>query len=324
MKPSNLFLVSLICISLFSCNKNDNNDDNPPATSREWFKLKTITGNSLRNGSYYSNYSINIIIDSANNKIVFKEYTTSTSSKDSSVDTYTYNSQYQLELYEQVSSYDRLYISRMQFLRNADGQLTKVLSEYKNGLMATSEGTFKYDKRGDTTFITFLDSARKHPEGYPDAQDFYQVGLLNNRVVSSISYNIKSAYGNSDSSVTKYEYDALENLIRSTYQTGKATPEVYTYQRESQAAKELQKFILQLGGDVAWFSRAKMFDISGYIGDNGEFLMGNVLQSIKKDNVAYSTYTNEFDLNGNLIKTEFPPTITSSSTYSTTEEYLYW
>lgn len=316
MKRSYFFLFSLIGLLLLSCNKSDNNDDNPPAPAREWFKLKTIIGNTLRDGSYYSKDSTSIIIDSTNNKIIFKRYASYPSTE-----TYTYNSNYKLELYEKVSTYDRLYISRMQFVRNADGQLTKVLSEYKNSLLASSEGTFKYDKRGDTTFITFLDSAQKHPQGYPDAQDFYQVGFLNDRVVSRRVYPIKST-GNPDSSVTKYEYDASGGLISSTYQA-KATPVVYTYQRESQAAKELQKFMAQWGGDVVWFSRAKLFSFLGNIGDDDEYLMGNVLQSIKRNNVAYRTYTNEFDFIGNLKKTSFQNT-TLTATYTMIDEYRYW
>jgi hypothetical protein len=315
--------IYCVLFSLFvlfvSCNKNDNDNDNPPPATREWFKLKTITGISLQNGNPYRNDSTSIIIDSANNKIIFKRYD---SYKDTSTETYTYNSKYQLELYEHVDTYDRLYISRMQFVRNADGQLTKVLSEYKNSLMATSEGTFRYDKRGDTTFITFLDSAQKHPQGYPDAQDYYQVALVGNRAVYSKEYSIKST-GNSDSTVNKFEYDAAGNLISLTYQYGKSTPVVYTYQRGTETAKELQKFIEQWGGDVIWFSRAKLFSFLGYIGSDGAYLTGNVLQSIKKNNAPYRTYTNEFELNGNLKKTTYQLT-TLSATYTYSDEYKYW
>jgi hypothetical protein len=321
MKHNYFFLLGLIGMLFFSCNKNDDNNDdnNPPAIAREWFKLKTITGISLRNANPYRSDSTSIIIDSANNKIIFKRYD---SYKDTSTETYTYNSKYQLELYEHVDTYDRLYISRMQFVRNADGQLTKVLSEYKNSLMATSEGTFKYDKRGDTTFITFLDSAKKHPEGYPDAQDYDQVALVDNRVAYSKNYSIKSA-GNSDSTVNKYEYDAAGNLISITSQFGKSTPIVYTYQRGSETARELQKFIEQWGGDVVWFSRAKLFSFLGYIGSDDAYLTGNVLQSIKRNNVTDRTYTNEFELNGNLKKTTYQLTI-PSATYTYSDEYKYW
>lgn len=316
MKRSYLFLLGLVGILFFSCNKNDdNNDDNdPPATPREWFKLKTILNTRVSSGSSTYRDSTDIQIDSVKNKIVFKQY-----GQDTSTEVYTYNSKYQLELYEHIDTYDRLYISRMQFVRNADGQLTKVLSEYKNSLIATSEGTVKYDKRGDTTFITFLDSVRKHPQGYPDAQDYYQVALINDRIVYSKDYAIKST-GQSDSSIDKFEYDAAGNLTSDTYQNSKSTPVVYTYQWGGEQLKDLQKFMTQWTGDLVWFSRAKLFFFTstGY----GNSLAGNVLQSIKKDNVAYMSFTNGFDANGNLSSISYK-NVGGAVSYTYTKQYKY-
>lgn len=95
--------------------------------------MNTIIQNTVRNGNFSSNDSTSIIIDSTNNKIVLKGYTTYIGDKDTSVETFTYNSNYQLVLYEHADTYDQFFITRMQFVRDADGRLTKVLSEYKDG-----------------------------------------------------------------------------------------------------------------------------------------------------------------------------------------------
>jgi YD repeat-containing protein len=319
MKSNFFYLCSLICILLISCNKNDSDNDTPPVTTRDWFKLKTKLMTSTRNGSPYSNDSTSIEIDSVNNKIVFKRIGIYSGTKDTTVDTYTYNSNNQLVLYEHVTDYYELYISRMQFVRDANGQVTKVLSEYKNGLMASSEGSVKYDKRGDTTFITYLDSAKKHKQNYYDGQDYYQVGLLGNRIVYSKSYSL-STPGKLDSSQNKYEYDAAGNLTTVTSRYNTTTPVAYSYQRGSEQPKDLQKFMAQWGGDLAWFTRVKLFYFSGFIG-NDYHVEGNVLQSIKKDNAAYRSYTNGFDANGNLSSITFQ-TITSA-TFTTTQQYKY-
>ena len=118
------------------------------------------------------------------------------------------------------------------FVRDADGKVSKVLSQYHDGKMASSEGLVKYDKRGDTTFVTFLDSARKHPDIYRDAQDFYQAGIVNDKVVYYKDYGWAPGY--LDSTQTKYEYDAAGNLTTETYQYNNNTPVLYTYQRTSE------------------------------------------------------------------------------------------
>jgi hypothetical protein len=320
MKSIFFIFSSLICVLLFSCNKNDDdNNDNPPATTREWFKLKTKLRTTTRNGSFASSDSIDIVIDSVNNKIIFKQYGVGVSWKDSSTETFSYDSKYRLVLYEHVDTYSELYISRMEFVRDANGQVTKVLSGYKNGLMTTSEGALKYDKRGDTTFITYLDSAKKHPQGYPDAQDFYQVALLNNRVVYTKRYPIQNV--RTDSAIDKYEYDAAGSLISDTYQSGTSTPVVYTYQRGTESPTALHKFMEQWTGDLGWFYRSKLFFFNDFVGTDNN-IAGNVLQSIKRNNVAYISYTNGFDASGNLSSVSYQ-TITGVGTYTTTEQYKY-
>lgn len=302
--------LALMGLSVFfiSCNKNDDNNDdnndNPPANSRDWFKLKTFMSSSTyNNGSkYYYRDSTEITIDSANNKLVFRNYGSRTTSgnaiySDSSVETYTYDGQNKLALYEKVSNYDRLYISRMEFVRDASGKLIKVLSAYKNGLMPTSEGTVKYDKRGDTTLVTFLDSARKHPDIYRDAQDFFQAGIVNDKVVYYKDYGWAPGY--LDSTQTKYEYDAAGNLTTETYQYSNSTPVAYTYQRGSETPKELQKFLSQWAGDLFWFSRYKLFGFRWYL-ETVNANTGNVLLAKKQGNTTVTAYTNTFDTGANL------------------------
>src|SRR5689334_19002135 len=116
MKSIYLALMGLFLL-VISCNKNDDdNNDNPPANSntRDWFKLKTVVYSSIANGSSYNNSdSTEIVIDSVNNKIVFRSYGIQGVNKDTSVETYTYDGQNKLVLYEKISNYNRLYISRM-------------------------------------------------------------------------------------------------------------------------------------------------------------------------------------------------------------------
>ena len=321
--------IYCVLFSLFvlfvSCNKNDddNKDNDPPVTTREWFKLNTIIQNTVRNGNFSSNDSTSIIIDSTNNKIVLKGYTP-TIYKDTSVETFTYNSNYQLVLYEHADTYDQFFITRMQFVRDADGRLTKVLSEYKDGLMASSEGICKYDKRGDTTLITFIDSARKHRYGYSDAQDYYQVALLNNNRIAYYKRYSMGTPGKLDSSLEKFEYDATGNLITETDYDYKTTPVVYSYQRGSETPKELQKFIEQWVGDLVWFRRSKLVNYLSEIGYSNA-IVGNALQSIKKDNVAYQSFTNGFDMNGNLNSITYQTTAGGSipATHIVTQKFKY-
>lgn len=303
-----------------SCNKN--NDNNPASTGRDWFKLKTVLGSSLYNGTTLTHSdSTSIEIDSFHNKIILKEYSTNSGSKDTSIETYTYDNSYKLVLYEHVDTYNYLYISRMEFVRDANGQVIKVLSGYKNSLLANSEGTCKYEKRGDTTLITYLDSTKKHTQGYPDAQDYYQVALLNDKIAYYKSFVIKSA-GYLDTSVVKLEYDASGSLIADTEQYGRSTPVVYTYQRGSESPKELQKFVAQLAGDLIWFNRTKLFSFS-YIVNYSYALTGNVLQSIKKDNAGYLSFTNGFDGSGNLSSVSYQTTTGSGAKYTIIDQYKY-
>lgn len=319
-----------LSVLIISCNKNDDNNDdnNPPANTRDWFKFKTFMySSSYSNGSkYYNRDSTEITIDSTNNKLVFRNYSSRTTSgnaiySDSSVETYTYDGQNKLVLYEKTSNYDQLYINRMEFVRDASGKLVKVLSAYKNGLMSTSEGTVSYDKRGDTTFVTFLDSTRKHKDIYRDAQDFYQAGIVNDRVVYYKSYGWAPGY--LDSAQTKYEYDAAGNLTTETYQYNNNTPTVYTYQRGTETPKELQKFLSQWANDLLWFRRYKLFDF-GYYFETVNAYTGNVLLTKKQGSSTVRSYTNTFDANANLGSVAWQAYAGSFyGTMSYTEKYFY-
>jgi hypothetical protein len=237
---------------------------------------------------------------------------------DTSLETFTYNSQNQLVLYEKVDTYDYLYINRMEFVRDGNGKVTKVLSDYGHGLKPTSEGLVNYDKRGDTTFITFIDSTAKHPQGYPDAQDFYLVGLVNDKVVYYKSYGMQTP-GKLDSTLYKYEYDAAGNITTETYQIRANPPVVYTYQRGSETPKELQKFLSQWAGDLLWFRRAKLFNFSGHLATVNT-VAGNVLASKKQGSAIITSYTNAFDINGNLGLVVWQAT--SGGSVPTTNTYL--
>ncbi|MBO9204151.1 MULTISPECIES: hypothetical protein [Niastella] len=328
-----LIFSGVISLLLFSCHKIDlgNNDNINDATKikaslftpvRSWFKLRSIAGTSkyARSSTIYKD-SADIAIDSVNNKIVIKRYY-GTNYSDSATETYSYNSDYQLTLYECTKNYDQLYISRMEFQRDSIGQVTKVVSGYQNSLIATSEGPVTYVKRGDTTFITYLDSAKKHLQSYYDGQDFYTVALLNGKLIARTDFPIYNKQ--SDTSQFKYEYDGAGNLVTYTQQYGISTPTVYTYQRGSQAAQDLQKFVDQWTGDLFWFTRAKFFFPLQEIGyDNS--ILGNVVQSIQK-NTATITFTNAFDTNGNLISTSYtePPPYSALGAPTKTEKYRYW
>lgn len=316
-------------VTLVSCNKNDDNNDNPPPVTRDWFKLKTLLYSSqYSDGSYYYRDSTEIIIDSPNNKIVFRGYGLKSNGaggfyKDTSVETYTYDNQNRLVLYEHTDNYDRLFISRMEFVRDAEGKMVKVLSGYKNGLMATSEGSVKYDKRGDTTFVTYIDSSLKHPQGYSDAQDYYTIGLVKDKLVFYKYYSLATP-GKLDSSLTTYEYDAAGSLIFEYYKSGNNAPVVYAYERSGESAKELQKFMAQWSGDLIWFFRSKLFFFTENLA-TVDGMSATLLKAKKLGSTTIESYTNSFDASGNLASVTWQTTIGSSSpvTYNQTEKYFY-
>jgi hypothetical protein len=311
-----LFVFSVLFIS---CNKNDDNNDNPPANTREWFKLKTILYNSKYSSGGYRD-TTEIIIDSANNKIIFREIEGNLSNLDTSLAVFSYNSQNQLVLYEKTDTYDYLYISRMEFVRDADGKVTKVLSGYGHGLKPTSEGSVNYDKRGDTTFITYIDSTRKHPQGYTDAQDYYTIGQVSDKVVYYKRYSM-STLAKLDSTTYRYEYDAAGNVITESSQYRNNTPTVYTYQRGSESPKELQKFLSQWAGDLLWFRRSKLFSFSEKL-PTVNAVAGNVLVSKKQGSTITESYTNTFDASGNLGVVTWQD-LSGSSPTTFTEKYIY-
>jgi hypothetical protein len=309
-------VLGFLILLIVSCKKDNSNSPNNPTPPRDYSKLKTFKSNITQRGSVVYSDSTSIKIDSVNNKIIV---TTIDGSKDTSVATYTYNSNNQLVLYEQNSNYYSLYISKMQFIRDANGQLSQVLSEYKHGLMATSTGVCKYDKRGDTTFITFIDSTQKHPYGYPDANDYYQVGVSGGQLVYQKWFS-KGSGGKLDSSVYRFSYYSTGNLTTLTYQYDANPSTVYTYQRGSQSPRELQKFVALLGGDIVWFQRSKLFNLLDFP-DGNYFTLGSVVQSLTKNNASYLTYTNEFDASNNLKKMTYTDVSTGEvGTY----QFEYW
>lgn len=323
MKSIYLALMGL-CVLLISCNKNDDNNDNPPANTRDWFKLKTRLYSSVQQqGGRISKDSTEIIIDSANNKIVLKSYSNNSNQYiDTTIETYSYNSQNQLILYEHTDTYKQLFITRMEFVRDADGKVSKVLSQYHDGKMASSEGLVKYDKRGDTTFVTFNDSTQKHKNGYSDARDFYQTGVVNNKIVYYKDYSW--APGKLDSTQTWYEYDAAGNITTEKYQYRNTTPVTYTYQYGGETPKELQKFLSQWANDLLWFHRSKLFGFGWYFQTVSSYT-GNVLLAKKQGNATLNAYTNTFDAAANLgsVTWQYADSPAPYDTYTMTEKYYY-
>jgi hypothetical protein len=329
MNRNFLLFISLISLLLFSCHKSSpgNNDKdttgeindtiNPPA--RNWFKLKTILSTTkYPNSTLTKQDSTEIILDSVNRKITTKRYRKFSGSLDTVITTYSYNSNYQLVLYECTTNYTSLYISSMIFERGANGQVTKVLSAYKNSPVALSEGTVKYDKRGDTTFITYLDSTRKDPQYYI-GRDFYTVAILNGKVIANTDFPVTGK--STDTTLEKYEYDASGNLVTYTEKYGKSAPGITTYQRGNQQQLELQRFFDQWIGDLFWFSRAKWFFPFQQIGYYG-YILGNTLQSMKVENVVVP-FTNTFDANGNLTSHTRVGPYDGLGTPTITEQYRY-
>lgn len=330
MKNSFLFLFGLQCILLVACSKtNDDNTNNPPAIPRDWFKLKTqvFKSNNATTGNALVYDSTEVAIDSANNKVILRNYSISGNGavvyyKDTSVETFTYNGNNQLVEYEHSDTYNQFFITNMRFERDANGQVTKVVSQYKDGLMNSSEGIVRYNKNGDTTFVTFTDSTKKHRQGYSDAQDYYQVAILKDHKIAYYkNYNFPGA-GKLDSSVNRFDYDAAGNLTTFTYQGTYST--VYSYQRGSATPTELQKYFEQWLGDLYWFRRSNLFNTSSETGFN-YMIAGNVVESIRMNNAAYRTFTNSFDQSGNLSSVTYQTTTGGSNAtrINIVEQYKY-
>ena len=278
MKTSYCILFSFLFVLFGSCHKPDDNNDviapPPPPQTWEWFKLMRVERITKLPNSYqeYHRDSIEIALDSVRNKIVFRKYSFHFNGinydKDTSVETFTYNSGHQLVLYEHNDSDDQLFISRMEFVRNPEGEVTKVLSQYNNGLMAGSEGIVTYRKFLNTIFITYVDSSRKHRLGYSDAQDYYQVGVVRNKVVYRTDYSMATS-GKMDSAQLKIVYDTNGNKVKSTSQYNNNSPVSSTFKWSGlpnfSQKKQLQRFLTQWAGDLHWFTRAKLFDFSELI-----------------------------------------------------------
>ena len=127
-----------------------------------------------------------------------------------------------------------------------------------------------------------------------------------------------------DSSLETFQYDAAGNMISETDYNYKTTPVVYSYQRGSETSKELQKFIEQWVGDLVWFRRSKLVNFLSEIGYTNA-IVGNALQSIKKNNVDYLSFTNGFDMSGNLNSITYQTTASGSipSINIITEKFKY-
>lgn len=277
-KCSYCFFVSLLFVLFVSCGKKDKLDDTPPTPAPpaawEWFRLSGVERISLFQNSYKHRLrdSIEIILNSAKNEIVFQKnsfsYNGAGYDKDTSIETYTYNSNHQLVLYEHTNSYNDFSITRMEFVRNANGEVERVLSKYKNGLVASSEGIVKYQKNFGVTTITYIDSTLKNPLGGSDARDHYQVKLINDRVVNRTSWNM-TALGTPDSIRSSYKYDSSGNKIIEFSQHNNDA-QVKTTWRWTEfpnfnETKQLQRFLTQWMGDLHWFTRSKQFDFAEFI-----------------------------------------------------------
>jgi YD repeat-containing protein len=286
MNRSYLFLIGLSILFIFSCRKNHSGNETLPKPTIEFSKLKKITKTSQYRYLKDILVSYEITTDSINNKIIVKTI----QGKDTVTGTYNYNSNNQLELYEATAPKRTFYLTRMNFMRNGSGQLIKVLSEYyNNGITEKSEGICQYTKVQDTSFVTFIDTANKQA---PGVKEMYSIGLVNNRIVSSIA----------GSNRTDFTYDSSGNLI-SYAQTQGASPAVVSIQiRSSRSPKEIKKFFDCLGSDIPWFSRYSDY---GFIDVQNTlpsyYLMGNALEDMQRESTPWKYY-NEFDSVGNLKK----------------------
>lgn len=293
MKLSCLFFISFIILFIFSCKKD--HSETPPEPEVGYSKLKKITTTSNeRGGTTVNIYEIEI--DSINNKIFTKNYF---NNSDTLFAAFTYNSHDQLELYEAKGGNTRIYLTRMEFIRDANGQLTKVLSEYNNkGIVEKSEGICQYEKNRDTTFVTFIDSSNKR---YSDEIDWYQAGLIKNRIVYYKEFGNRGAYINR----SYFSYDAANNLIKVNDRN---------FYRGSQSPKEIQKFFNRLGGDIMWFRRQGQFRFMNFLTSIGNdyYFLGNVMERQTGDFYTL-IFSNEFDGLGNLKKLKYNTTFAAKT-----------
>lgn len=320
---------SLFCVFVISCKKRGN--DGPQTPARTWFTVKSIVNTVWENDIPRGRDSADIQIDSVNNRITIKKFEgVGYMLGERSIEKFTYNSKNQLVLYENVDYLNTLYISRMEFVRDAGGKLVKVLSEYKNGIVSNSEGIVKYNQRGDTTFITFIDSTQKQSFlPIPYAQDYYTAGLVNGRLVYRKYYSISLYTGKIDSSETKYEYDTAGNLIVESNLTTNNPDLTFTSQYGSEKPAELQKFLDQWSGDLLWFYRFGNFYFANKL-RTVKTVTGNVLLSRSNAGRVVESYTNAFDGKGNLETVSWKSAGTTVPGYpvgtelTSVQKYYYW
>jgi hypothetical protein len=334
MKSISGVLFSLFVLFLVSCGKKDKMEDNlptptpPKPATWEWFKLTGVERISLYQDSYKHRLrdSIEIELNSAKNEIILRKNSFSYNNvgydKNTSVETFTYNSNHQLVLYEHADSYNNFSITRMQFVRNANGQVEKVLSQYKNGLVASSEGIVKYQKNFGVTTITYLDSTLKNPSGSSDAQDHYEVKLVNDQVVERMSWP--------DFLQKKYEYDTSGNKIKVIAKHNNDAPIVskwrWTEFPNYNETKQLQRFLTQWMGDLHWFTRSKQFDFAEFI--NVSPATGKALRVNYTDtflNISLIGYNHYYNGSDGFMWGKAPGTMTGGlyDSFTYIENYFY-
>jgi hypothetical protein len=283
-----LLLFCIFCVLIISCKKNGNDDPQLPAPS--WFTLKNIVTTATEYGTLRSRDSIDIQIDSMKNKITFQKFTLQVPDRPRLTETYTYNSDSQLVLFESPNTDIANGITRMEFVRDANGRVVKVLSNYNRGPVFSTEGTVTYDKNGDTTFITYIDTAFQDFPNFNFGKDYYRVGLVNNRVVYKKTYYFPMlTQGEIDTFERKYIYDAAGNLTAELPLDATNPGSGFTYQYGSGTPRELQKFMAQLSGDLFWFKRpVVMVNFTERL-KSVRSARGNELTV---DGVRYESYTN--------------------------------
>lgn len=304
MQFRSFYLAGLLVLAVISCKKDKDDNETETPTTYEVSKLKTIRTKTLNTSQQIvASSTTSISVDSVSNKTTLITY--DSINNITTTDTYTYNSKHQLLLFERASNRTDLYISRMEFSRNSDGQLTKVNSSYINGKVATSEGTVQYQKKQDTTFVTFIDSTYKSNNPYDiGGTDYYKLAFVNNRVV------VRNG--------TVFEYDATGSIVAVSVTDLNI---VYYYKHSNKVATEIQKYLAYMGGDIPWFFRELQY--TGWDATRNGHTAGNVLESFSEGNYPPTlTFINEFDGNGNLIMvTQYANTY---STPSVVTEYEYW
>lgn len=297
MRSFFLFIIALSVLFILSCKKDHSGNETPPEPEPEtetgFSKLKKITETYWYKGRDKSESTYEINYDSANNKVAVKIV----SAPNKYISTYSYNSADQLIQYEETPINTTQQYYRMNFVRDGNGQLIKVLSErYNNGISEASEGICQYTKEQDTSFVTFIDTAKQNWE-------MYRIGMINNRIVSSINY-----FHNSNSTITPFRtdctYDTSGNLI-SNYTGSAPSGTMLTIKRGNVVPITIKKFFDRMVGDVPWLTIYKTRYLRTLPLSSPFFFTGPVVESMKEKDAFWDItwdVTNEYDSFGNLKK----------------------